>query len=228
MKNSQSMKISEKTFSLLKNFSTINKSLLFKPGNKIRTISVLNIVYAEATVEEEIPREFAIYDLNQFLNGISLHTNPELVFEGDDYVLITGGGNKTKYYFADPNIIVSPPDKPIRFPEAEVCFELSSDQLDKMIKASSIYQAYDLGVIGDGKDIRMVVRDKENPTHNQFSIDVGITESVFTFNFRVENIKIIPGKYNVVVSSKKQSMFKNQNMDLTYYIALETDSFYEG
>ena len=218
------MKLSDTTVSLLKNFSSINQSILFKEGNKLRSISVMNNILAEATVSEDFPKDFGIYDLTQFLNGISLHQSPELDFTKDEYVTIREGKARSKYFFADPSVIVSPPEKEITLPSEDVEFTLSSQILDKLKKASSVYQLPDISVIGDGETIKLVARDKKNDTSNNFDVEVGETTEVFTFNFKEENLKILPGTYDVVVSSKLLSRFSSQNMDLTYYIALEPDS----
>ena len=218
------MKLSDKTLSLLKNFSTINQSILFKQGTKLRTISVMKNILAEATIEEELPKDFGIYDLGQFLNGLSLHHNPDLDFQDDSYVVIKEGRSKSKYFFADSNCIVTPPEKTLTLPSEDVTFDLSTDQLDKLLKAAAIYQLPDLSVIGGAGVVKLVVRDKKNDTSNSFDITVGETESEFAFNFKVENIKILPGTYDVVVSQKLLSRFTSKNHDLTYYIALEPDS----
>jgi hypothetical protein len=218
------MKLSDKTLSLLKNFSTINQSILFKQGSKLRTISVMKNILAEATVTEEIPKDFGIYDLNQFLNGLSLHQSPELDFVNEGHVVIKEGRMRSKYFFADPNVIITPPDKAIDLPSEDVSFELSTDQLDKLLKAAAIYQLPDLAVVGANGVVKILVRDKKNDTSNDFSVTVGETDKVFSFNFKVENIKILPGTYDVSVSSKLLSRFTSKNQDLTYYIALEPDS----
>ena len=222
------MKLSDKTLSLLKNFSTINQSILFKKGTKLRTISVMKNILAEATISEEIPRDFGIYDLGQFLNGLSLHHNPDLDFQDDDsYVVIKEGRSRSKYFFADSNCIVTPPEKTLTLPDETVTFDLSTDQLDKLLKAAAIYQLSDLSVVGGEGVVKVLVRDKKNETSNDFSIIVGETDATFSFNFKVENIKILPGNYNVVVSQKLLSRFTSMNQDLTYYIALEPDSTFE-
>jgi len=218
------MKLSDKTISLLKNFSSINQSILFKEGNKLRTISVMKNILAEATVTEDFTKDFGVYDLNQFLNGLSLYQNPELDFKNDGYVVMKEGKSRSKYFFADPNVIVSPPDKDISLPSEDVRFEVSTDQLDKLLKASSIYQSPDLSAIGENGVIKLVVRDKKNDTSNVYSVIVGETDKEFCFNFKVENIKILPGTYEVVVSQKLLSRFTAKNSDLTYYIAMEPDS----
>ena len=218
------MKLSDKTLTLLKNFSSINQSILFKQGNCLKTISVMKNILAEAKIEEEIPKDFGIYDLNQFLNGLNLHKNAELDFQNDSYVVIKEGKSRSKYFFADPNVIVTPPDKDIALPSEDVCFLLDTKELDKLLKASSVYQLPDLSVVGESGVVKLVVRDKKNDTSNEFSVIVGETNEVFTFNFKVENIKILPGNYEVVISSKLLSRFKNTGFDVTYWIALEPDS----
>ena len=218
------MKLSDKTLSVLKNFSTINQSILFKQGSKLRTISVMKNILAEVTIDEEAPKDFGIYDLSQFLNGLSLHNDPELDFANDGHVVIKEGRMRSKYYFADPNVIITPPEKPITLPSEDVAFELSTEQLDKLLKAAAIYQLPDLAVVGGEGVVKVLVRDKKNDTSNSFSIIVGETDKEFSFNFKVENIKILPGTYNVVVSSKLLSRFSSKNHDLVYYIALEPDS----
>jgi len=222
--NTTSMKLSDKTLTLLKNFSSINQSILFKQGNSLRTISVMKNILAEATIEEKFPKDFGIYDLNQFLNGMNLHQNAELDFQYDSYVVIKEGKSRSKYFFADPNVIVTPPDKSISLPSEDVCFVLDTKELDKLLKAAAVYQLPDLSVVGESGVVKLVVRDKKNDTSNDFSVVVGETDDVFTFNFKVENLKIIPGSYEVVISSKLLSRFQNTGFDVTYYIALEPDS----
>jgi len=220
----RTMKLSDNTLNVLKNFAGINNSILVKEGNKLRTISVAKNILAEADIPEEFPRDVAIYDLNQFLNGLSLHTDPDLDFTPDSYITIKEGKRRVKYFYADPQVIVAPPEKEINLPTEDVCFQLDSTALDKLLKAAAVYQLPDLSAIGEAGVVKLVVRDKKNDTSNEYAVVVGETDAVFTFNFRVENIKIIPGAYDVVVSSKLLSKFSNTQYDLQYYIALEPDS----
>jgi hypothetical protein len=224
MKIRNPMKLSDSTLSLLKNFSSINQSILFKEGSKLRTISVMKNILAEATVSEEFARDFGIYDLNQFLNGLSLHQKPELDFANDGYVVIREGRSRSKYFFADPSVIVTPPDKEITLPSEDVCFELTTTVLEKLLKAAAVYQLPDISAVGEAGVVKLVVRDKKNDTSNAHEEVVGETDATFNFNFKVENIKILPGTYDVVVSQKLLSRFTSKNHDLTYYIALEPDS----
>ena len=221
------MKLSDSTVNILKNFSNINQSLLFKEGKKLRTISVMKNILAEVEVTEEFPKDFGIYDLNQFLNGLSLHQSPELDIENDSYMVIREGKMRSKYFFADPNVIISPPEKDIVLTSEEIAFDLNTQQLDKLLKASAVYQLPDLSVVGENGVVKLVVSDRKNDTSNDLSIIVGETEHKFSFNFKVENIKILPGSYNVSISKKLLSKFVNSDKNLTYWIALEPDSSYE-
>jgi hypothetical protein len=219
------MKLSDNTLTLLKNFAGINQSILVKQGNKLRTISIAKNILAEAEITEDFPRDFAVYDLNQFLNGLSLHQDPDLDFTEDSYITIREGKRRVKYFYADPNVIISPPEKEIKLPSEDVCFQLETGSLEKLVKAAGVYQLPDISAIGDAGVIRLVVRDKKNDTSNEYSIVVGETDEQFTFNFKVENIsKIVSGAYNVVVSQKLLSQFTNTKHNLCYYIALEPDS----
>ena len=221
------MKLSDNTLTVLKNFASINNSILVKQGTHLRTISVAKNILAEADIAEEFPRDVAVYDLNQFLNGMSLHQDPDLDFKEDSYLTIREGRRKVKYFYADPAVIICPPDKQITLPTEDVRFQLESTSLEKLLKAAAIYQLPDLSLIGNDNEIRLVVRDKKNDTSNEYSIIVGETDNEFVFNFKVENIKIIPGAYDVVVSSKLLSTFSNSNYNLKYYIALEPDSTFD-
>ena len=218
------MKLSDKTINLLKNFSDINQSILFKKGNKLRTISVMKNIMAEAEIQEDFPKDFAIYDLTQFLRGVFLHNQPELDFANDGHVVIREGKTRSKYFFADPSVIVVPPEKSLTLPTMDVEFELAAEQLEKIRKAVLAFQLPDLSVIGEGGVVKLVVHDKKNDTSNDFQVLVGETDGEFCFYFKVENIKVIPGDYKVSISSKLLSKFVNTDYDLTYYIALEPDS----
>jgi len=218
------MNLSDKTLTILKNFAGINNSILVKQGNNLRTISVAKNILAEARIDEEFSRDFAIYDLNQFLNGLGLHQDPELDFTENSYLTIREGKRRVKYFFADPQVIISPPEKEITLPSEDVHFQLETIALEKLLKAAAVYQLPDLSIIGGSGVVKLVVRDKKNDTSNEYTIVVGETDKEFTFNFKVENIKIIPGSYDVIVSSKLLSKFQNSQYDLKYYIALEPDS----
>ena len=218
------MNLSDNTLGILKNFAGINNSILVKEGNQLRTISVMKNILAEAEIPEDFPRQFGIYDLNQFLNGLSLHQKPDLDFEKESYVTISEGRRKVKYFFADPQVIIAPPEKEITLPTEDICFQLESVTLEKLLKASAVYQLPDLSAVSENGQIKLIVHDKKNDTSNEYAVYVGETDQTFDFNFKVENIKIIPGAYDVVISSKLLSEFRNKQYNLKYFIALEPDS----
>ena len=158
-----------------------------------------------------------------------MHQDPDLDFTKDTYLDIKEGKRRVKYFFADPNVIIAPPEKDISLPTQDVCFNLDSTSLEKLLKAVlAVYQLPDFCVVGKDGIVKLVVRDKKNDTSNEYAIEVGETDNTFVFNFKVENIKIIPGSYEVVVSSKLLSKFQNTQYDLKYFIALEPDSTFDN
>ena len=222
------MKLSEKTIDLLENFSSINQSILVKKGSKLRTISVMKNILAEAEVDENFEKDFGIYDLPQFLNGVGLMNDPDIDLKHDSYMIIREGrSTRVKFAFADPEVIVSPPEKAIELPSNDVAFQLDSSQLQKLLKASSVYQLPDLSAVGNGSEITLVVSDRKNDNSNEYYLIVGKTDKTFELNFKIENIKLIPGSYEVIISKKLLSQFTNSTYNLKYFIALEPDSTFE-
>tara|TARA_B100000963_G_scaffold342557_1_gene343536 strand:- start:808 stop:1479 length:672 start_codon:yes stop_codon:yes gene_type:complete len=222
------MELSEKTLKILQNFTTINQSLAFKEGRKLRTISVMKNVLAEAEIEEYIPKDFAIYDLPQFLNTLALYRDPDIdVSTNPNFAHIKAGtSQRSKYFFSDPSVIVAPPEKEMVLPSEDISFNIGEEQLAKALKSASILQLPDLSVVGGEGAIKVVVSDRKNDTSNEFALVVGQTDKEFSFNFKIENIKLIPGSYSVAISSKNLARFYNTNYKLTYFIALEPDSVY--
>tara|TARA_Y100001937_G_scaffold61608_1_gene84365 strand:- start:687 stop:1361 length:675 start_codon:yes stop_codon:yes gene_type:complete len=223
------MRLSEKTTKILQNFTSINQSLHFKEGNTLRTMSVMKNVLAEAEIEEYIPREFAIYDLPQFLNTLSLTATPSIdVSSNQSHATIKGNTNhQTKFFFCDPSVIVAPPEKKMELPSIDVEFKLSEQDLKSLLKASSIMQLPDLSVVGNGNSVEVIVSDRKNDTSNVYSLTVGNTEHTFSFNFKIENIKTLIGGYTVQISKKNLAKFYSSAYKLTYFIALEPDSKFD-
>lgn len=221
------MKLSNETLALLKNFASINQSIHVKPGSSLKTIKVSKNVLAEATIPEKFEKEFAIYNLNQFLSSFNLLDDPDLDFTNESHMVLKEGRKKIKYFYADPSIIVSPPDKELKLPSQDVCFVLEQSYLDKIIKAKQIYQLDDLSVVGDGKKIELIVQDKKNDSSNEYSIEVGETTEKFCMNFKIENLQLYPGSYDVVISKKFLSKFSHKKISLTYWVAMEPDSTFE-
>ena len=218
------MKLSNGTINVLKNFSTINQNLVIKEGSDISTMSAMKNIVAKAKVEEDFIKEFAIYDLNEFLSALSLFGTPDLDFQ-DDYVVITeeGSAKSLKYWYSDPSVVTTP-TKDITMPSNEVQFDFSSDSLAEITKAASVIGAPDM-VLEKGK---LRVTDKKNITVNDYATELDVPDSDvdYKFWFKVENLKLLPGSYSVEVSSKNISRFSNSNVDIEYFIALEPESSY--
>ena len=216
------MKLSNETKEVLKNFSTINQNLVIKEGSSISTMSAMKNIVANAKVTEKFPKEFAIYDLNEFLAALSLFANPELDFK-DDFVLITEESKGVKYWYSDPSVVTTP-QKEITMPSVEISYKLSSSTLSEVQKAAAVIGAPDM-LLENGK---LKVTDKKNSTANDYwtPLDVDKNDAKYKFWFKVENLKIIPGTYDVEMSAKKISRFKNTSIDVEYFIALEPESSY--
>ena len=219
------MKLSTETISVLKNFSTINANLMVKAGSSLSTMSAMKNIVAKADVSEEFPSDFAIYDLNEFLSALSLFGKPDLEFS-NDFVIITeeGTSKSLKYWFSDPSVVTTP-SKEISMPSTELTFNLSSDTLNEITKAAAVIGVPDMALSGG----KLMVTDKKNSTANAFetSLDVGDVAAEYKFWFKVENLKVMPGAYDVEVSSKKISHFTNTKLGVQYWIALEPESSFK-
>jgi len=222
------MKISTKTLDVLKNFSEINQSILIKKGKKLKTVSALKNILAHAEVEEDFPQDFAIYQLNEFIGVLSTMNNPDLSFF-DKYVKLSQeNGACTKYFYAEPSVVVSP-EKDINMPSEDINFTLLEKQYNDLLKMSSILQLNDILIKGCSRTgkIFLAVTNKKNDTSNDYSVQVGegVSEP-FKMYFKTENLKMVVGDYNVHISSKGISHLENMNIKLDYWIALEPDSNY--
>jgi hypothetical protein len=217
------MKISKETLDILKAFSNINTNLLIKPGKKISTMSAGKDIMAEVEVAEKFDKEAGIFNLNELLGVVSLFNAPEVTFE-DKYLEIAEGKVKTKYVYADASLLTVP-TKSIQMPTPEIEFELTADNLSKILKASAALSVGDIAVVGDGKAVSIKVLDVKNPTSNSYSVDLDTaTTETFEVYFKVEKLKLIGGDYDVEISSKKISKFSHKTIKLVVYIAVESNS----
>ena len=217
------MKLTPDTLALLKNFSAINQSILIRAGKQLRSMSVMKNILVEATITEAFTRDVAIYDLNQFLNCLSLIDGAEVRLE-DRAIVITNGTDSIEYRYSDPSVIASPPEKELKLPSEDVCVVLTEEHLSTVKKAAAVLQIPDVSLVGDGATIYLTVRDKKNSGSNSYRIAVGVTDSNFQFNMKVENLKLLAGDYDVVLSAKNLARFSSHSLPLIYFIALEPDS----
>tara|TARA_B100000123_G_scaffold110542_1_gene81305 strand:- start:1016 stop:1675 length:660 start_codon:yes stop_codon:yes gene_type:complete len=217
------MKISSDTIDVLKNFSDINQNILVKSGKTLTTISTMKNILAEAEISDNMPQEFAIYDLPEFLRTIDMFSKPSLNFDGESHVEVVEGKQKVKYFFADKSVIVAP-TKSITMPDTFVSFTFTKDMFEKVMKGINTLGLPDVAVVGDGTSIKMIATDKKNKSSNTYSVDICSSDKVFTGYFKAENFKMITDDYDVAISSQKISHFVNRTRPVKYWIALEPDS----
>lgn len=215
------MKLSDRTISILKNFSTINPSILVHPGKTIKTVSPQKSIMATAKIDETIPNQFAIYDLSRFLGVTSLLKDPEFEFS-DKCVEISTNTQTVRYTCADPEQIISPPNKDIAFPDPEIEFILTADELQNIIRAGSVLQMPEVAVVGKDGKISVCAVDSKNVSSDSYAINVGETQHEFNMIFKIEYLKFLPDKYDVAITSKGISRFTSE--DVTYWVAIEANS----
>ena len=222
------MKLSKNTLDMLKNFSDINMSIEIKKGNILRTVSVQKNILAQAELEDAFPQDFAIYELNRFLGAVSLFDNPEFQFNGKSANIGTSK-HSVDYVYCDPSMIVTPPENNITFPDPEVKFTLSQDALSQIIKASNVLGTPEISVECESGNISVKALDVNNDSTDTFKVELEEkSEHKFRFVFKTENMKMIPGNYDVEISSKGISHFSLQGQKLQYWIATESSSSFGG
>ena len=224
------MKLSSNTTMVLKNFATINQNLVIKEGSELLTMSSMKNIVAKATVEENFPKEIAIYDLNEFLASLSIFKSPVLEFE-EQYLTIKEEDQphkKLTYFYSDPSVVQSP-TKTITMPSEEVKFHLDMNKLLEMKRAAGVIGSPDMVLQKSSGNSSLLVKDKKNDTANNYSSDIKTDgDGEYKFFFKVENLKLFDGDYDVKISSKNISHFKNDKSNIEYWIALEPESTYSA
>lgn len=220
------MKISQRTFQVLKNFSSINPTLNVTAGSVIRTVSQNKTVLAEAAVQEEFPMDFAIYDLSEMLGVVSLFDEPEFEFDSHYVQISDSASASSDYFYADKSMVTVPPTGGIELPDEPVKFLLGEKVLKGLLQAASVMGLPEVIVQGDGENIRVLATNSKNTTSHQFSYEVGKTSDHFKMVFKVENLKLIAGTYDVSISSSRIAKFILQDQSLSYWIATEGTSTY--
>lgn len=227
------MKLSNETLNVLKNFGAINQGIMFKKGKTLKTISSHKNILAQVDIKEEIPTEFGVYDLNNFLSVVSLHKDDPTFDFNDKEVLITGnsGRSKLKYRFCASNMINTPPDKEFSMPDPEITIKLSSEDFDWIMRAAAILASPQVAIESDGTTVSLVTLDLQNDAAHSEMLNLPIqgAGSKYRMLFKTENLtKIMPGSYEVKISSKGISHFKNETLPLQYWITIESGSTYSA
>lgn len=221
------MKISTQTLQVLKNYASINPNLLVKPGSVLSTISTNKNIFAKASVTESFPASFAIYDMQQFLGVVSIFDDPDFSFN-ENSVTIASGNKSIEYVYTQPEMVVAPSDsvaQKIAVTNPEITFDLPAQTLNEVIKATSILQLDKINVVSENGTVNVVVADPKNPSSNKFSVSVGGSATAdLSMVFAAENLKFIPGDYKVSISSSGISSFKNEKLNLEYFVMADVKS----
>jgi hypothetical protein len=217
------MKLSEDTVNVLKNFSSINQSLQFKSGNTLRTLSPLKTIFVEATVTENFPKEFALYDLNKLLAKVSLYKEAHLSFDDDKLNISTENKKKSDFIkYCSPKIIVVPPEKSISIGTPDCSFSISQEDLDWMKRSAGISSSPNFIFESDGETIRFIATDVKDDSSDQSKIEIGTGDGTkFRVVMKVENFKLMEGSYDVAIAKKGLAQFKHKSIPIVYYIAIE-------
>lgn len=225
---STGLKLSQETLGVLKNFASLNSNILVRPGSTLSTVTPVKNVMAEATVEETFDTEFGIWDLNKFLGVISLFKEPVLNF-GEKLVTISDATRKNApsvhYFYCEPSLLTAP-KKSITMPDILMSFKLTADNVQEIMRASSVLQVGDLAIKSVKDKIELFVYDKADKGSNTYSVVVGEnkSKSKFDIHMKVDNLKLMSGDYDVHVSKSIVAKFSHCSRDLTYYVALEATS----
>ena len=225
------MKLSNETLSVLKNFGAINQGILFKKGKTLKTVSSHKNILAEVTIKEDIPADFGVYDLNNFLSVVSLHKDdPSFEFDSK-HVVICGnkGRSKIKYRFCEPTMIVVPPEKQLTMPSPEISFELTGEDFDWIMRAANVLSSPQIAVESDGTKVQIVTIDLQNDSAHTDALEIlDGNGDKYRMVFKTENLsKLMSGAYTVSISSKGISHFKHKSAELQYWITTETGSKFE-
>jgi len=224
------MKISSDTLTVLKNFASINQALLVRKGDVLQTISPQNIIVSEAIVDDSFPQDFAIYDLNKLINVESLLEEPDFSFKKTNLHIVSGN-RSVNYIYADPSNIHTLPEGlkeklASYLSKAEISFKFSEDDFSGVLKASSVMGFEHLVVVGNGEVISLVAESSgpKKKTQGNFVISLQDT-TIHTFKivFNIEHLKLLPGNYDVNISSKGIGHFQNKDVQVEYWITAQKE-----
>ena len=212
------------TIEVVKNFGTINQNLVFKQGNVLRTITDGRNVLAKAVLEDSFPKSFGIYDVNEFIGAFNLIDNGDVSFE-DKHISIANQNMAINYFYSDPEMLTNPPETDVNMPEGEIKFTLTQEILNQLRKASATlgHKSVTIGVHTNGS-VTLSIVDKKDATSNTYSVEVEgeiLSDDLPALSINIDNLRLLPGDYQVEVSSKLISKFEHIERDLTYWIALE-------
>lgn len=214
------MKFSNETIGILKNFASINQGIVFKPGSVIKTMHPQKTIMASARISEEIEGVARVYDLSRFLATLALFDNPNVEFKADKF-LISSENSSVTYTYAAEAMVVSPPDKDINFPAADISVQIKWKDLDSVIRAAGVLKLSEIAFRSTGDTLYISAVDSKNSSADMYDVMIAneISTQPFRMLIKVENLKLMPNDYDVSLSSKGLAHFKSNKAD--YYVALE-------
>ena len=216
------MKLSENTLAVLKNFAAINSGVVLNSGKTQKTISPEKSILVEATIDDDIPTQFGIYDLNQFLGNLTTLRNPELTFN-KDAVTLDDGELSFDYRACSANLIITPPEKELVLKSVDVKFSLPNDTLQKLIKVATMNSLPNLSVVGKNGQLLLKIHERANDTSNTGTIKIGeYAGQDFTASFKTDNLKLLPNDYTVEIQKGDFAKFEDAAKTMKYFIALES------
>lgn len=218
------MKFSERTLTILKSFSTINKSIQMKSGTSLKTITPERTLIATATIPDEIPSDACIYDMSRFLSILSLYEDPDVEFH-DKYFIISEGKRRTKYLFADVSMIHAAPEKEVKIPSEDVVVDVTWDDMQSVLKAAGVLQFSEIAFVGSSGTCYLKAIDSTNQGADDYGVEIGETDDEFMIIIKTDNLKLLPQDYRVTLCSKGISKFKSE--DVTYFVATDSKSTYK-
>ena len=226
------MIINNETVETLKNFAEINQSLVIEAGDVIKTVSEQTNVLAKAKLGQSFPQDFAIYDLNKFLGVLSLFAEPQFDFSEKSIKIqssvdannFVAGDSVAEYQFANMSLFENERKilaKDINLPSEEAVFKLEEKYFMSIMRAAAVMSLPEIAVVANEGKLKIQAIDAKTSI-DSYAVELGNSTSNFKMIFKIENLKLMRGSYDVKISDKGLGHFKNTGRELEYWIATET------
>ena len=219
------MQLSDRTLSILKNFASINSGLVIRSGKVQRTMAPEQTILVQAKFDEDFPKTFGVYDLNQFLGNVTTLNSPNIDFSDEKTLNLKDDVLELTYRGCDTNLIISPPEgKELIMKSPDVTFFLPMTNLLKILKIGAMNSLPNISIIGDKATKSLLIRSHElkNELSNVANMKVGDHDGEdFSVSFKMDNLKMVPDNYKVEIKVGGFSCWTNTDNTLTYFVAME-------
>jgi hypothetical protein len=216
------MKLSKRTLTILKIFSSINPHIKFVPGKDQRTISADEGLLVSAELDEEFVGKYSISELSTLIRNYETVENATIEF-GEKQITISGDGldSWATNYGADALIKSPPPGKSLDDSSATRHTKITKAQLETIKKFAEINSLGHIYIGSDGAKFYLAARDKTNPDSTKVMINLGNTnEPAWEEAFTYERFsKILSEDYDVNIIPSTFASFTAPR--LKYFIAVE-------